>query len=256
MNAQLHKIFTPLANLQEHPGDQNHIGKCDSQMLHGEFFAVEKFENDWAFGESVLDGYRGWVRETDLTFVFNHPTHAVTCLMTNAYTVPDFKTQPVQTFSFMSRLAVDTGTTQDGFVMLHDLALWVPENHLTAVADLSANPADIIGTASMFADCPYVYGGRTAQGIDCSGLVQLALQRNGVFCPRDACQQENVIGIAVSPNDIQAGDILYFPGHVGMMKDDSNMINATVREMKVIVEPLDEIIRIYGPPTSVRRLAF
>ncbi|MBI2234511.1 MAG: C40 family peptidase [Micavibrio aeruginosavorus] len=251
---KLYKIFTSLANLQENPGDQNHIGKRDSQMLHGEYLLAKRSSNGWVYGQSFLDNYLGWVRDTSLTDVFNTPTHAVTSLMTNIYSAPDFKTQPVETLSFMSRVAVDPATATDGFVLMQDSPLWIPENHLIAIRDLSANPASIIDTAIMFADCPYVYGGRSAQGIDCSGLVQLALQRNGIHCPRDADQQESVVGTAVSASTIRAGDIIYFPGHVGIMKDDQTVINATVREMKVVVEDLGDMIQIYGPPTAVRRL--
>lgn len=248
------KIFTAHTSLQEIPGAQNHIGKRDSQMLHGEYFIAKRSRGDWVYGESVFDGYKGWVHGAALTSVFNKPTHAVISLMTNVYSAPDFKTQPAETLSFMSRVAVDPATATDGFVMMQDQPFWVPENHLAAVRDLQANPASIVDTALMFAGCPYVYGGRTAQGIDCSGLVQLALQRNGIYCPRDADQQERVVGTAVAPSSIQAGDIVYFPGHVGIMKDDRNLINATVRVMKVAVEPLNDVVQIYGQPTVVRRL--
>jgi hypothetical protein len=215
---------------------------------------VQNYQKDWAFGSSELDFYTGWVEDVHLGMLKDKPTHAVVCLMTNTYNTPDFKTPPVETLSFMSRVTVEPSIVKDGFIMLRDSLLWVPENHLIAIDTLSANPADIIDTALMFSNCPYLYGGRSASGIDCSGLVQLALQRNGLYCPRDSNQQESVIGTAVPLYDLKGGDIIFFPGHVGIMKDTLNLINATTRHMKVMVEPLDDLIQTYGPPTAVRRL--
>jgi cell wall-associated NlpC family hydrolase len=254
---QLCKIFSMTANLQEQPGAQTHIGRRDSQMLHGELFHVDRWENNWVHGTSALDGYTGWLPDTDVQLVTTPPTHAIITLSTNAYATPDAKTHPLPDirFSFMSRVAIDPGISQNKFVMLRDYAAWIPESHVIALSDLAANPADIVDTATMFSDCPYVLGGRSAQGIDCSGLVQLALQRNGVYCPRDADQQENVIGTAIANIALQRGDIIYFPGHVAIMADHAKVINATMRHMKVIVEPLDDLIQAYGPPTAVRRLA-
>lgn len=251
---RLCKIFSAAASLQEYPGAQTHIGKKDSQMLHGETFIVQKSNNGWSYGHSELDGYTGWVDDSHLLLINQRSRYAVICLMTNAYAAPDYKTTPAQSFSFMSRVDIDSTMTKDGLVLLRDSALWLPENHLMAVGALAANPVDIVDTALLFNDCPYVYGGRTAQGIDCSGLVQLAMQRNGLSCPRDASQQENIIGNAVTSPNLQGGDIVYFPGHVGIMKDDKTIINATMRHMKVIVENIDDLTDIYGPPTSVRRL--
>ena len=251
---QLCKIFSAVANLQENPGSQIHIGKNDSQMLHGETFLVQSQQNGWSYGTSELDGYTGWIEDVHLRPLIATPTHAVGCLMTNAYATPDFKTQPAQTFSFMSRVIIDQDVKKDGFVMLRETGLWVPENHLIALDALTANPADIVDTALMFMDCPYVYGGRGAWGIDCSGMVQLALQRNGINCPRDSGQQSPVIGQPVPLYGIKGGDIVFFPGHVGIMKDDLNFINATTRHMKVVIEPLDDLISVYGPVTAARRI--
>lgn len=252
----LHKIFADATRLQDAPGDQPKIGRRESQMLHGEPFLVNRFEDSgWAFGKSVLDNYEGWIHELHLEFIHNQPTHIVTSLMTNAHATPDFKTMPALTFSFMSRVTVDPGMRHDGFIKLKDCHhLWVPESNLLPIGDMTANPVDIVDTAMMFEGCPYGYGGRHAQGIDCSGLVQLSLQRNGLPCPRDADQQENVIGANVTGETPRRGDIVYFPGHVGIMKDEENVINATVRHMKVIVEPMADLISAYGNPTSIRRL--
>lgn len=254
------RIFSAVANLQEFPGDQAHIGRRDSQLLHGEQFKIESVTGDWAFGHSVLDNYPGHIRLTDIDARRITPTHAVATIHTNTYRAPDFKTQPSLTLSFMSRVAVNTARTQNGFVALKGVTdMWIPQSHLIALKDLTRNPADIVDTAQMFSGTPYIYGGRSARGIDCSGLVQIALQRNGLSCPRDADQQQDIIGTAVALDDLQRGDIVYFPGHVGIMVDDQNILNATVRHMKTLTEKLTDILPHYGDGEkailSIRRLA-
>lgn len=259
MRKKIVKIFGAVANLQEHPGDQVHIGRRDSQLLHGEEFEVDSILNGWAAGRSKLDGYQGHIRLTDIDRDQSKTTHAVSTLITNAYTAPDFKTQPSLTLSFMSRVAVDLQRTENGFCAIKgEKDLWIPESHLIALKNLKTSPADIVDTAMMFNDVPYIYGGRSARGIDCSGLIQIALQRNGISCPRDADQQQNAIGRSVSLKNIRRGDIVYFPGHVGIMVDSKNILNATVRHMKVLVEPLDDLLGHYGDGKkavlAVRRL--
>lgn len=253
------RIFSAVANLQEKPGDQHHIGRRDSQLLHGEQFAIQSVADGWAFGHSVLDFYPGHIRLTDIDGRNITPTHAVATIHTNTYRAPDFKTQPSLTLSFMSRVAINPARTQNGFVALKGVSdLWIPQSHLIALKDLARNPADIVDTAQMFSGTPYIYGGRSARGIDCSGLVQIALQRNGISCPRDADQQQNVIGTAVPLSDLRRGDLVYFPGHVGIMVDHENILNATVRHMKVVTEKLADILPHYGDGEkavlAVRRL--
>ena len=87
-----------------------------------------------------------------------------------------------------------------------------------------------------------------------SKLVQIALNRAGHPCPHDSDQQENVVGEAVTDGTLKRGDLVYFPGHVGMMIDDKNMINATARHMKVVIEPVETVKAANKPVTAVRRL--
>lgn len=256
----LQKIYNAVANLQEKPGVQNFNGRRDSQMLHGEpFECIGQEINGWCRGISLIDGYDGWVHSNNLHLAKFAPTHVVQNISSNAYGDPDFKLRVATTFSFMSRVTVDaTRAPENGFVKLQSRHLWIPESDLLAVDNLAVHPADIVDTAKMFKRIPYVYGGRTSQGIDCSGLVQLALQRNGVPCPRDADQQEPVVGKAVKKP--QRGDIVYFNDgaalHTGIMVDSKHIINATMRTMKVVVEKLDDMKNNYDGIKSIRRPQF
>lgn len=259
--SRLCKVFTAAAALQESPGDHLCIGRRDSQLLHGEEFRVEEIKNGWARGVSLLDGYEGWVKLEVLREAARPATHAVDTRMTQIYPAPNFKTYPGLTLSFMSRVIV-SGEAVDGFVPVNDeKTAWVPEGHLIALKDRADNPRDIVDTALSFEGTPYIYGGRAAWGLDCSALVQLAAQRNGVFCPRDTDQQVAMLGESVGIEEIQRGDIVYFPGHVGIMVDRENCLNATMRHMRTVIEPLAHLERIYEhdegePILDVRRLDF
>lgn len=257
MTTKLATIYNAVTNLQANPWIQVSIGRRDSQMLHGEPFEILAEKDGWLQGRSVLDGYRGWIAPGHSTD-YQDPTHIVHQRMTNVYPGPDFKMRPSEIFTFMARVSVDlTQEPQNGFVKLKGRHLWIPQNHLTDIKTLAANPVDIVDTAMMFIGTPYLYGGRTANGIDCSGLVQLAIQRSGGFSLRDADQQEPVIGKSVKKP--RRGDIVYFNDgpalHVGIMADSKNIINATVRHMSVVVEKLDDMQKFYGGIKSIRRLS-
>ena len=254
---ELIKIYNAVTHLQANPWIQVKIGRRDSQMLHGEPFEIIAEKDGWLQGRSVLDGYTGWIDGTHKGKGDEVPTHVVHQRMTNLYYEPDFKTRPCAVFSFMSRVTIDsTQEPQNGFVKLQGRSMWIPEQPLLDITTLAANPVDIVDTAMMFSGTPYLYGGRTSSGIDCSGLVQLAIQRNGGFCLRDADQQEPVIGKEVKKP--RRGDIVYFNDgaalHVGIMVDTKHIINATVRHMAVTVEKLDEMQKFYGGIKSIRRL--
>ncbi len=119
---------------------------------------------------------------------------------------------------------------------------------------MSENRADPAETAMLFINTPYRYGGRLAWGIDCSGLVQLALLRNGVPCPRDSGQQQNSAGTETDLNKPERGDLVFFPGHAGIMANENDVINASSRTMSVAVEPLQQLLKIYGDISAVRRI--
>ncbi len=263
MSTQILNITSPFAELKEHPVHKEKIDRRDSQMILGEAFEVAHVRDGWARGVSLLDGYEGWVECHHLSNEKIDTTHAVTLRLSNAYPQPDFKTHPSLTMTFMSRVKANPMEAIDGFLPIshQDQTLWVPENHLLPLADLSTNPADPVETAKMFDGSSYIYGGRTAWGMDCSALIQVALQRNGIFCPRDADMQMPVLGESVALSNIQRGDLVYLPGHVGMMVDSENVIDATVLCMKTIVEPLSVLIERYkveaaDPILDIRRISF
>lgn len=243
----LMRCFNSVAAIQNFPETRSFVSNKDSQLLFGEDFLVDEIINGWAHGHGVLDNYEGWVHLNDLHEPDAPATHAVITGLTHIYNAPSFREKPLSHLSFLSRVTALEGSNRGGFVAIDPQgSQWVSDNHLIALDDMHANPADIVETAMMFGHSPYGYGGRSITGLDCSAVIQLSLQRNGIFCPRDSGDQMNVVGVGVEPDTARRSDIVYFSGHVGMMIDDTNILNATVRHMKTIVEPLAELDRSYA----------
>lgn len=250
------EVFKAAASLQEVPGRQPAIGRRDSQLLYGEEFLIEEERSGWSRGRSVLDDYQGWVKSDALRPLEKKATHIVDARMTHIYPAPSFKTRPDLMLSFMSRLHV-SGEAVGGFIPVCPKGKsWVPENHIVSLSGIAGNPRDIVDTALSFEGAPYLYGGRAAWGADCSALVQLAAKRNGITSPRDSDQQMTQLGTAIDRSALARGDAVYFKGHVGIMIDKDNIINATVRHMKTIIEPLADLESRYeGGILGIRRFA-
>ncbi|HBR67943.1 MAG TPA: peptidoglycan endopeptidase [Rhodospirillaceae bacterium] len=251
MGGRVYTVTASLAALLDDPANGAKIGSRDSQLLFGETFNVEKTEGEWAYGTSVVDGYKGYVRAAHLEPLKNTATHFVALRWSHVYPEPGFKTRPGLYLGMMSRLFVDEKNKKDGFVSVPGYG-WVHEDHIAPLSSLGPSN-DHVETALLFLGCPYLYGGRSAQGLDCSALVQLSLIRSGVPCPRDSDQQ-TAIGKPVEKDETARGDLVFFKGHVGIMLDDKSILNATARTMDVRIENLDSLEKIYAGITAIRRI--
>jgi cell wall-associated NlpC family hydrolase len=223
-----------------------------TQLLHGEGFTVYEDRDDGlAWGQSAGDGYVGYVPAAGL----GAPRPAgrrVTALWAQVYPRPEVRARAVGELPFMAEVAVSGGS--GGFAGL-DGGGYVAAAHLAPVA------GDAVDQAARFLGVPYLWGGRSALGIDCSGLVQLALAAVGVAAPRDSDMQEALLGTALAPDDPpRRGDLVFWKGHVGMLRDPETLIHANGHHMAVAIEPFaGAVARIAaasgGPMTSRRRPA-
>ncbi|MBU0800365.1 MAG: C40 family peptidase [Alphaproteobacteria bacterium] len=251
-----YQITVPVADLVDKPARTLQISRNSSQMLYGETLDVIEEQGDWVRGTCATDGYEGWVHKSQLKPLTHFTTHFVDLPWTHIYPEPDFKTRPVMGVGFLSRLTVNPDIEKNGFVSIPGTG-WIYARHIKPLSAM--NGVDPVYTVMRFLGCPYLYGGRTAMGIDCSGLTQLALNRAGVYCPRDSGPQEKSLGTNVPRAQAQRGDLVFFPGHVGIMIDDQHVVNASARTMCIEVERLDDLDRIYsanGKPgiISIRRV--
>ena len=210
-----------------------------SEALFGERITVyESTGEGWAWGQMEADGYMGWFSANALGPVGKPATHFVTALRTFIFHTPDIKRAPSAALSFASRLAV-TGT-QGEFVTTD----WgfVPAQH---VAPLARTDPDFVATARRFLGAPYLWGGRSSLGLDCSGLVQLSLQAAGHACPRDSDMQQEALGAPVlfaDPATLRRGDLLFWKGHVGFVSEPGRLLHANAFHMAVVEEPVAEAV--------------
>lgn len=220
------RVSTSLVDLLVSPD-----GPRDRQLNFGADVTVIERLNDWCFVQVWRDGYVGWVPEHVLSTEMPEITHRVHSPGTHIYPVPDMKQHELRSLSVNARLSVVEISNQ--FARLIGGG-WVPVQAICD--DFATDPA---GVAETLLGTPYLWGGNSRNGIDCSGLVQVALHACGINCPGDADLQE----VAFAPvDDIQRGDLLFWPGHVAMACGDGRMVHATAWQMRVIYENIDSAI--------------
>ena len=241
-------VQQPIAHMIDGPN-----GKRTSQLMFGEGFLVLDTIDGLSFGQSERDGYVGYLPAAVLTNA-EVPTHWVMAPATHLYPRPDMKSAPDVSLFFGSQVRVTD--EQDAFRRIHT-GHYVPSQHLMPI---SARFSDPIGIADLFLGTPYLWGGCSRWGIDCSGLVQACLMACGVPCPRDSDQQEDVLGEELDPDaPLKRGDLIFWKGHVGLMSSDTMLLHANAHHMATSYEPLaDASARIEaagdGPITSRRRV--
>ena len=228
-----------------------------SEVLFGERVTVYEDKDGWAWVQVERDGYVGYLRAAALSTQAQTPTHRVRALGTLLYPAADVKAPPWLPLSMNSLLAVAEAGAN--FSRLAD-GSFVPSRH---IAELTWHAADFVAMAEQFAGTPYLWGGRSRLGIDCSGLVQVALQMAGLDCPRDSDMQQAELGRTVRVDEeltgLQRGDLVFWPGHVGIMTDAFLLLHANAHHMKTVVEPLKAVVgrneRAGAKLSAVKRLA-
>lgn len=227
----------------------------DTEALKGERVTVyETTEEGWAWGQLESDGYVGWLSANALVRPGPRPTHKVAALRTFVFPAASIKAPPLEALSLGCQLAV-TGIEREFAVLA--AGGFVPAVHL---APIGVHANDFVAVAERFLGVPYLWGGKTSLGVDCSGLVQLALGAAGIRCPRDSDMQQDALGesIAADPALWRRGDLVFWKGHVAIVRDRTNVVHANAFHMAVAVEPIGEAlarIAAGGSPVSqVKRL--
>mgnify|MGYP001066444437 CR=1 FL=1 len=211
----------------------------DTELLHGETVRVfEETAEGWAWVQLDTDGYVGWCPSEALGAVGPAPTHWVTILRTFVYPGPSIKQPPLMMLSMNARVAVDS--SDDHFARTD--AGFIYARHLVP---LETFEPDWVGVAERFVGTPYLWGGRTSIGLDCSALVQMAMTTAGLPCPRDTDMQESALGSDLGVNDLtglQRGDLLFWKGNVAVARGDATMVHANGHHMDTVVEPIEEAV--------------
>ena len=229
-----------------------------TEALLGERVTIyDENAEGWAWGQLANDGYVGWLPVAALAQEGSKPTHRVAALRTFAFPGPDIKLPPLDVLPFGATLAI---ARVDDRLAVTPAGAFIPAAHLQPVGEYET---DFVAVAERFLGAPYLWGGKTASGVDCSGLVQIALSACGVECPRDSDMQEAALGASIAPagdfSNLKRGDLVFWKGHVAIVRDKDSLLHANAFHMAVAIEPTAEAIariRAAGSAvTSARRLA-
>ena len=245
-----HQVIEPATALRRTP---SHDARLDTEALLGELVMIyETTDEGWAWGQLEADGYVGWLSANALGAAGAAPTHKVVVSRAFAFAGPDIKLPPAAALPMGARLAV---TRQNERFAVTALGWHVPDVYL---APVKVRQPDFVAVAERFVGVPYLWGGKTSLGLDCSGLVQISLQAAGISCPRDSDMQELALGKLSSLASLRRGDLVFWKGHVAIAIDPETLIHANAHHMMVAIEPLaDAIARIKAAGlevTSIRRI--
>ncbi len=206
---EVRTVAVAVTDLRRKPG-----GARDRQLIYGDDFRVLHSDQGWAYGARETDGYMGYLRSDHLTRQ-RPATHFVSARSSHLYPEADFKSEASLALSFGARLTITAETEK--FAQLQT-GQFIPRPHIRPISQSFADPVDV---AELFLGTPYLWGGNSTWGIDCSGLVQIALLAN---------------------EPPQRGDVLFWKGHVGLLRDPDTLLHANAYHMAVVSEPLDAAI--------------
>jgi hypothetical protein len=207
----------------------------ESEALLGELVTVYEESEGWAWVQLARDDHVGYMPSDGLSRIILEPTHKIAALRTYVFPAPDLKSPPVALLSLNAAIASERG---EGKFLVVDGG-YVYAAHTRTLGEYAADPVEV---ARGFLGAPYLWGGRTSVGLDCSGLVQLACEAAGLVSPRDADMQSAELGrpLDLSREKLSRGDLVFWDGHVGMMTSLDLLLHANAHHMAVVEEPFAE----------------
>ena len=227
-----------------------------TQALKGERVTIyDRDSEGFAWGQLISDGYVGWLPDRALAKPAAAPTHKVIAIRTFAFPGPSIKLPPADTLTMGAQVAV---AREEGAFAVTSDGHYLPRRHLGALA---ANASDFVAVAERFVGTPYLWGGKSSLGIDCSGLVQVSLNAAGTGCPRDSDMQRDGLGRDLNTAEskkLQRGDLIFWNSHVAIVRDAASIVHANAHHMATVIENTrDAIARIKAAGsdvTAIKRL--
>lgn len=229
--AELCRVVADAVTIRARPSND---APAISQLVHGEGFDMIDKAGGWAWGRCAHDDYVGYVR-ADALGPTHTPTHRVTAPLALVFANPDIKAPVVKALPIGAQVA---GVEEDRFLRIDEGYI-----HQRHVAPLDAVEADPVAVAERLIGSPYLWGGRGGGGVDCSGLIQRAFELAGKAAPRDSDMQRDRFGEPLPDGaPLRRGDLVFFPGHVGLMADAERLLHANAFWMSTVIEPLSDVV--------------
>jgi len=236
------QVARPLVDLRRDPD-----GPRERQLLLGDTVTVYEDRRGWSFVQAHRDGHVGYLR-SDALATPRIPTDWISAPSTHVYSGADIKSPDLMPLSFGARITALSRV--GGFVETADG--FIPSRHVSALGAVLSDPVE---TAALFLGTPYLWGGNSRFGIDCSGLVQGALLAAGVACPGDSDLQQQALGAALpAGTEPERNDLIFWRGHVAWVVDARTILHANAFHMAVAYERLadaqERIVAQGGGPVT------
>ncbi|RMF72502.1 MAG: hypothetical protein D6740_05290 [Alphaproteobacteria bacterium] len=218
-------------------------GPAADEALFGEDVLVMEERGGWAWGQLMSDAYVGYLDARTLAPVSCSPTHRISHLFTHLLAGPDIQSAMIALLPFGARVTVVERSDDGRYARIAERDAWIATQHIRPLDEPVDSP---LAVARRYLGAPYRWGGRTAAGIDCSGLIQMAFLFTDLPLPRDSDLQlatmQGPLGARVAPDAARRGDLVFFPAHVGIMVDERHVLHANATHMMVTIDPLGDVL--------------
>ncbi|MBW9112508.1 C40 family peptidase [Rhizobium cauense] len=247
------RVAVPVIGLRPEPDLARGI---DTELLLGEDVTVFDRANGWCWVKAASDGYVGYLPDTALSDTQAVPTHIVTVQRTFLYPEAELRKPYKTVLSIGSRVRIvgEAETRGNRYAMLED-GTAIFAKHVQPIG--AGEGGDYVDIATRFLETPYLWGGRSGLGIDCSGLIQLSMLMTGRSAPRDTDMQSASLGAPVDRSELRRGDLVFWKGHVAVLEDPETIVHANGHTMTVARENFEDAIKrigwLYEQPTGYRR---
>ncbi|OUU26496.1 MAG: hypothetical protein CBB97_07925 [Candidatus Endolissoclinum sp. TMED37] len=224
-------INIPIAKVFKYPDKRSNL---ETEFLFGESIKIIDQKSNWVFCENLIDQYQGWI-EKDVLGNYLETTHYVNKLNSIVFSKPHIKSFPLFNLTYNSKVLVNYSEKNWSEICLDNGKNkgYVPEKHLSRDFNL---PEATISNSKYFLNVPYLWGGKSYQGIDCSGFIQLIHQTSGKYLPRDSNDQMQYCKKYKQLDNIKKGALIFWNGHVALAIDKENIIHANAFHMNVAIE--------------------